>query len=239
MSSFGIEKDGMSGTLMSGIRKTIVLGATLTSLGRMWRGTMACHQQCPILTLTLASSLAFPITAVSITCCHSQGQGRPEDIIAMAKTPSPTPSSANIAARPPLPLKTTAAISTQPLQRPLTSLRPPLSPLPSPLHSLQPLPPSSPYQLLSPLSSLPPLLLPPPLPPPPALTLASAVTIAAASPTSLHLQRSCRWLVVVLSVAPHLLHCPRSKFVSPPCHAVVNVDNDCYCHRQQLPLPLP
>jgi hypothetical protein len=58
-------------------------------------------------------------------------------------------------------------------------------------------------------------------------------------PTSLHLRRSCRWLVVVSSVAPCLLHCPLSKFVSPPRHAVVNVDDDRYRRYQRLPLPLP
>jgi len=73
MLSFGIEKNGMSGTLMSGTGKTIASGTTLTSLGRMWRGMTARHQQCPILTLTLAPSLALPIAAVAIACCCSQG----------------------------------------------------------------------------------------------------------------------------------------------------------------------
>ena len=36
MPSFGIEKNGMSGTLMSGTGKTTASGTTLTSLGRMW-----------------------------------------------------------------------------------------------------------------------------------------------------------------------------------------------------------
>ena len=43
-------------------------------------------------------------------------------------------------------------------------------------------------------------------------------------PRSLHLRRSCRWLVVVLSVTPCLLRRPPSKFVSPPHRAVVDVD---------------
>ena len=47
----------MSGT---GTRMMTVSGTTLTSLERMRRGTMACCQQCPILTLTLAPSLALP-----------------------------------------------------------------------------------------------------------------------------------------------------------------------------------
>jgi hypothetical protein len=58
-------------------------------------------------------------------------------------------------------------------------------------------------------------------------------------PTSLHLQRSCRWLVVVSSVASHLLRCLPSRFVSPTRHAVVDVEDDCYRHRQRLPSPLP
>jgi hypothetical protein len=58
-------------------------------------------------------------------------------------------------------------------------------------------------------------------------------------PTSLHLRHSCQWLVVVLSDAPCLLCHPLSKFVNPPCHAVVNANNDRYCRRQQLPSPLP
>ena len=65
-SSFGIKKDGMSVTLMSGTRKTTALGTTLTSLGWMRRGTTAC-QQCPILKLTLAPSLTLPIAAIAIT----------------------------------------------------------------------------------------------------------------------------------------------------------------------------
>ena len=73
MPSFGIEKNGMSGTLMSGTGKTTVLGTTLTSLGRMWRGTMARRQQCPIFALTLAPSLALPIDVVAIARCRSHG----------------------------------------------------------------------------------------------------------------------------------------------------------------------
>jgi hypothetical protein len=112
MPSFGIKKNGMSGTLMSGTGKTTAPGTTLTSLGRMWRGTTAHRQQCPILALTLAPSLALPIPAVAIARCRSQGQGRPEEVIATAKTPSPPPPSTDIAARSPPPLKTTTAIST-------------------------------------------------------------------------------------------------------------------------------
>ncbi len=66
MSSFGIKKDGMSGTLISGTRKMTALGTTLTSLGRMGQGTTVCRQQCPILALALAPSLALPISAVAI-----------------------------------------------------------------------------------------------------------------------------------------------------------------------------
>jgi hypothetical protein len=107
MPSFGIEKNGMSGTLMSRTGKTAASGTTLTSLGRMWRGTMARHQQCPILALTLAPLLALPIAALVIARCRSQGKGRPEDVIATAKTPSPPPPppSTDIAARPPPPLR--------------------------------------------------------------------------------------------------------------------------------------
>ena len=50
-------------------------------------------------------------------------------------------------------------------------------------------------------------------------------------PTSLHLRRSCRWLVIVSSVDPCLLRCPPSKFVSPPHCGVVNVNNNRYCRR--------
>ena len=167
MPSFGIEKNGMSGTLMSRTGKTTASGTTLRSLGRMWWGTTGRRQQCPILALTLASLLALPIAAVTIARCRSQRQGRPEDVIATAKTLSPPPPLTDIAARPPPPLKTMTAISTQPLQRPSTSSRPPLSLLPSPLHLLQPLSPSLPSQLLSPLSLLPLSPPPPPLPPPP------------------------------------------------------------------------
>jgi hypothetical protein len=135
--------------LMSGTGKTTAPGTTLTSLGRMWQGTTARRQQCPILALTLAPLLTLPIAAVAIACCRSQGRGRPEDIIAMAKTTSPPPPSTDIAARPPPPLKTTTAISMQPLQRPLTLPRPQPSPLPSPLHLLQLLLPSLPSQPLS------------------------------------------------------------------------------------------
>jgi hypothetical protein len=71
--SFGIKKNGMSGTLMSGTGKTTSLGTTLTSLGQMWRGTTARRQQCPTLALTLAPLLALPIAAVAIACCPSQG----------------------------------------------------------------------------------------------------------------------------------------------------------------------
>ena len=73
MPSFGIEKNGMCGTLMSGTGKTTALGTTLTFLGRMWQGTTARRQQCPILALTLAPSLTLPIAAVAIACCRSQG----------------------------------------------------------------------------------------------------------------------------------------------------------------------
>ena len=73
MLSFGIKKDGMSGTLMSGTRKTTALGTTLTSLGRMWRGTRECRQQCPILALALIPSLALPITAIAIARHRSRG----------------------------------------------------------------------------------------------------------------------------------------------------------------------
>ncbi len=57
-----------------------------------------CSQQCPILTLTLAPLLALPIAAVTIARLHSRGQGQPEDVIAMAKTPSPPPPLTDIAA---------------------------------------------------------------------------------------------------------------------------------------------
>ena len=73
MPSFGIEKNGMSGTLMSRTGKTAASGTTLTSLGRMWRGTTARRQQCPILALTLSPLLALPIAAVAIARCRSQG----------------------------------------------------------------------------------------------------------------------------------------------------------------------
>jgi hypothetical protein len=53
MPSFGIEKNSMSRSLMSRTSKTTALGTTLTSLGRMWWGTTARRQQCPILALTL------------------------------------------------------------------------------------------------------------------------------------------------------------------------------------------
>jgi hypothetical protein len=39
-------------------------------------------------------------------------------------------------------------------------------------------------------------------------------------PTSLRLQRSCQWLVVVLSVAPRVLRRPLSEFISP-CHRAI------------------
>ena len=88
----------MSSTLMSGTRKTISSGTTLTSLGWLRRGTTACRQQCPILALTLAPSLALPIAAVTIARRRSRGRGRPEDVIAKAKTPSPPPPSTDIVA---------------------------------------------------------------------------------------------------------------------------------------------
>ena len=88
----------MSSTLMSGFRKTILSGTTLTSSGRLQRGTTACCQQCPILALTLAPSLALPIAAVTIARRRSRGRGRPEDVIAKAKTPSPPPPSTDIVA---------------------------------------------------------------------------------------------------------------------------------------------
>jgi hypothetical protein len=71
-------------------------------------------------------------------------------------------------------------------------------------------------------------------PPPPSMTtsvdkggsgtLASAITIAAASAdvTALRLWRSCQWLVVVSSVAPCLLCCQLSEFVSPRRCAIVD-----------------
>ena len=83
MSSFGIEKDSMSGTLISETRKMTASGPTLTSLGRMQRGMTVCCQQCPILALTLAPLLALPIAAVVIACRRSQGQGWPDDVITM------------------------------------------------------------------------------------------------------------------------------------------------------------
>ena len=110
MPSFGIEKNGMSGTLMSRTGKTTASGTTLRSLGRMRWGTTGRRQQCPILALTLASLLALPIAAVVIARCRSQRQGRPEDVIATAKTLSPPPPLTDIAARPPPPLKTMTAI---------------------------------------------------------------------------------------------------------------------------------
>ncbi len=67
------QKDGMSGTLMSGTCKTTASGTTLTSSGRMRRGTTACCQQCPILAPTLAPSLALPIAAVAIVRRRSRG----------------------------------------------------------------------------------------------------------------------------------------------------------------------
>jgi len=91
MPSFSIEKNGMSGTLMSGTGKTTASSTTLTSLGWMWRRTTVRRQQCPILALTLAPSLALPIAAAAIAHCRSQGRGWPEDVIAAAKTPSPPP----------------------------------------------------------------------------------------------------------------------------------------------------
>ncbi len=39
-------------------------------------------------------------------------------------------------------------------------------------------------------------------------------------PTSLPLQRSCRWLIAVSSVAACLLRCPLSKFGSLRCHVI-------------------
>jgi hypothetical protein len=45
-------------------------------------------------------------------------------------------------------------------------------------------------------------------------------------PTSLLLQGSCQWLVVVSSVTPRLLHCPLSKLVSPRRRAIVDVFAD-------------
>ncbi len=58
-------------------------------------------------------------------------------------------------------------------------------------------------------------------------------------PMSSPLRRSCRWLVVVSSVAPCLLRPPPSIFVSPCRRAVVDVDDDRYCRCRQLPSPLP
>jgi hypothetical protein len=58
-------------------------------------------------------------------------------------------------------------------------------------------------------------------------------------PTSPHLRRSYQWLVVVSSVPHHLMRRPPSKFVSPPCHVVVDVNDNRYRHRQQLLSPLP
>jgi hypothetical protein len=71
--SFSIKKNDMSGTSMSGTGKTTSLGTTLTSFGRMWRGTKERRQQCPTLALTLAPLLALPIAAIAIACCCSQG----------------------------------------------------------------------------------------------------------------------------------------------------------------------
>jgi hypothetical protein len=51
--------------------------------------------------------------------------------------------------------------------------------------------------------------------PPPSLSLQPL-------PTSLRLQRSCRWLVVVSSVAPRLLRRPPSEFISPRHRAIVD-----------------
>ena len=76
MPSFGIEKNGMSGTLMSGTGKTIASGTTLTSLGRMWRGTTASRQQCPIgpiLALTLACPL-LPLPSPAAAVKDEDGQ---------------------------------------------------------------------------------------------------------------------------------------------------------------------
>jgi len=73
-------------------------------------------------------------------------------------------------------------------------------------------------------------------------------------PMSLRLQRSCRWLVVVSSVAPRLLRRPPSKFISPHHRAIVDAfaarpPSPFAYHRQplscrsftkhQLLLPLP
>ena len=51
--------------------------------------------------------------------------------------------------------------------------------------------------------------------PPPSLSLQPL-------PMSLRLQRSCRWLAVVSSVAPRLLRCPPFEFISPRHRAIVD-----------------
>ena len=58
-------------------------------------------------------------------------------------------------------------------------------------------------------------------------------------PTSLHLRCSCRWLVVVLSVAPCLLRCPPSKFVSPPVVRSLTSTTTAIAAVNLLPSPLP
>ena len=180
----------MSGALMSRTRKTTSSGTTLTSLGRMRRGTTVCRQQCPILALTLAPLLALPIAAVAIPLRRSRGRGWPEDVIAKAKD----------------------TISTTTIDQHRFCHR---------RHCRRRCRGCRHHHALT-LSPLPPLSLS--LQPP---------------PTSLHLQCSCRWLIVVLSVAPRLLRCPPSKFVSPPHRVVVDADDDRYRRHRQLPSPLP
>ena len=65
-------------------------------------------------------------------------------------------------------------------------------------------------------------------------------------PTSLHLRRSCRWLVVVSSVAPCLLRHPPSKLVSPPVlrsstltTTAIAAVNYCHRHYHSQPPRLP
>ena len=193
---------------------------TTTAIAADGGGSINCR-----CTVVVAISSILPpstkpaIAADAIARRCGRGRGWPEDVITTAKTPSPLPPSTDIAAQPllpcsvpPPPLKTTTAISTKPLQWTLTSPQPPLLPLPSPLHLLQPLPPSSPSQLLSPLLSLPPSLAFSA-----AITIVVVATVATATaaaaaadaaattpsplhplslllqppPMSLHLQRSC------------------------------------------------
>jgi hypothetical protein len=59
-------------------------------------------------------------------------------------------------------------------------------------------------------------------------------------PTSLHLRRSCRWLVVCrLSLLTCCVVCRPNLSAPPPRRAVVNVNDDRYHRRRRLPSPLP